>query len=65
MDAMNKQTITVGVHGGLVQWIQGIPEDVRVVVQDYDVESTDTADLSQDAEGSPCAKSVWEREDEA
>lgn len=65
MNATDKKTITVGVHGGLVQWIQGIPEDVRVVVQDYDVEGVDTKDLSQDVEGNHCAQSVWEHEDEA
>lgn len=65
MDATNKKTITVGVHGGLVQWIQGIPENVRVVVRDYDVEGVDSADLSQDVEGHHCAKSIWESEDTA
>ena len=65
MDATSKKTITVGVHGGLVQWIQGIPEDVRIVVHDYDIEGVDAQDLSLDAEGNHCVQSVWEHEDEA
>ena len=65
MDATSKKTITVGVHGGLVQWIQGIPEDVRIVVHDYDIKGVDAQDLSLDAEGNHCVQSVWEHEDEA
>lgn len=64
MSTTEKETITVGVYGGLVQWIQGIPADVRVVVQDYDVEGMEAGDLSLDAEGHACAKSVWEHDDE-
>ncbi len=60
MDAMNKKTITVGVYGGMIQWIQGIPEDVRVVVRDYDIEGADPDDLSHDAEGNECIEGVWE-----
>ena len=63
MDATNQKTITVGVYGGLVQWIQGIPEDVRVVVRDYDIEGVDARDLSRDEGGDECVESVWEKED--
>ncbi len=64
MDATNKKTITVGVYGGLVQWIQGIPADLRIVVRDYDVEGADEEDLTTDENGDKCAESVWETEDE-
>lgn len=64
MDASNKRTITVGVHGGLVQWIQGIPEDVCIIVRDYDVDGCDEADLTTDPNGDKCVESVWEKEDE-
>jgi hypothetical protein len=60
MSATNKKTITVGVYGGMIQWIQGIPEDVRVVVYDYDIEGAGPEDLSQDAEGNQCIEAVWE-----
>lgn len=43
--------ITVGVYGGLVQWIRGNPFPVRVC--DYD--GYDLPDL--DAQGQPCA--IW------
>lgn len=34
------QTITILTHGGQIQDIQGIPEDIRVEVKDYDEEVT-------------------------
>ena len=60
---MRKKTITVGVYGGLVQWIQGIPKDVRVVVHDYDIDSVGAEDLVRDENGDPCVESVWESEE--
>ncbi len=60
MNAMSKKAITVGVYGGVIQWIQGIPKDVRVVVYDYDIEGAGPEDLSQDDEGNECIEAVWE-----
>jgi len=58
MVSTEKRTITVGVYGGLVQWIQGIPDDVRVVVHDFDIDGVE--DLSRDEQGQQCVESVWE-----
>lgn len=63
MDGTEKKTVTVGVCGGLVQWVQGIPHDVRVVVHDYDIDSVDAKDLSRDEDGNGCVESVWEDEE--
>jgi len=60
MVSKDKKTITVGVYGGLVQWIQGIPKDVRVVVHDFDIDGSDAEHLSRDEQGQQCAESVWE-----
>jgi len=35
------KTIRVGVHGGVVQWVEGIPEGVEVKVFDYDTYGVD------------------------
>ena len=35
---MKKKTIRIRVEGGLIQEIEGIPEDVKVIVCDYDVD---------------------------
>jgi len=58
-----KKDIVITVEGGLIQWIGGIPEDVRIIVHDYDVESVDAADLSVDKDGHQHVVSVWEKED--
>lgn len=63
MDSTEKKTITVGVYGGIVQWIQGIPEDVRIVVHDYDIDGAEDRVLSRDENGDKCVEAVWEKED--
>lgn len=61
------ETITVFVRGGLIQDIQGIPETIRIKVQDYDIGSlsnnVEKASTEHDAEGIPCVISIWESED--
>jgi hypothetical protein len=64
MGSAEKKTITVGVYGGLVQWIQGIPDNVRVVVHDFDIDGVDAKHLSRDEQGQECVESIWEKEDE-
>lgn len=59
----NKKTITITVEGGLIQWIADIPDDVRIVVKDYDVEGADPSDLSRDENGDECLVSEWKKED--
>lgn len=38
---MHKHTITITTHGGIIQDIRGIPDDVRVEVKPYDIVPTD------------------------
>ena len=45
--------ITIGVYGGLVQWVKGNPFPIRVI--DYDGDEGDLA--GRDDEGLPC--SMW------
>ena len=58
-----KHVITVGVYGGLVQWIKGIPKNICVMVRDYDVNGAEPDCLIKDEEGSACVESRWECED--
>lgn len=51
-------SITVGVYGGVVQWVQGNPFPVRII--DYDGEGDDRPDT--DDEGVPCSLSYVERD---
>lgn len=45
--------ITVGVHGGVVQWVQGNPFPIRIC--DYDGDRDELLDV--DGEGNAC--SIW------
>jgi len=64
MNAENKKKIVISVEGGVVQSIDGIPEDVVVVVRDFDVDGVDEADLTKDGRGDACVESAWEKEDQ-
>jgi hypothetical protein len=55
------KTVTVTVEGGVVQHID-IPEGVRVVVKDYDVEGCDEAELEEDENGDTYFEAIWEHE---
>ena len=60
---MSKQII-VTVEGGVVQNIVGIPDDVKVVVRDFDVEGADLSQYLEDKElrkvrGDLCVESTW------
>jgi hypothetical protein len=57
------KTIIIAMEGGLIQWIEGIPEDVRIIVRDYDVKGADPNDLSRDEDGDECFVSEWEHQD--
>jgi hypothetical protein len=59
-----KRVIAIGVSGGLIQWVKGIPDDVRIVVFDYDIESVDARDLDVDENGEVCVRSIWDEQNE-
>ncbi len=63
MNAENKKSIVITMDGGLIQEIEGIPQDVVIVVRDYDVEGVDEDDLTKDENGNECFESIWEKED--
>ncbi len=58
--AAEPPTVVVGVHGGLVQWVQKSDEKIRVIVRDYDCDGQDEVEcgLQRDAEGNLYAE--WE-----
>lgn len=53
--------VNVTVEGGVVQYID-VPEGVRVVVKDYDVEGCDEAELEEDENGDYFFEAIWEHE---
>lgn len=55
------KTVTVTVEGGVVQHVE-VPQGVRVVVKDYDVEGCDDADFDEDENGDEYVESIWEHE---
>jgi hypothetical protein len=55
------KVVTVTVDGGVVQHVE-VPEGVRAVVRDYDVDGTDEDQLEQDENGDSFTKSIWEHE---
>ena len=54
LETLASPAITIGVYGGLVQWVSGNPFPIRIV--DYDGGEGDLPD--RDDEGLPC--SIWE-----
>jgi len=53
------KTIRVGVYGGMVQWVEDIPEGIEVQVFDYDTDGVDDELLSRDADGHSCVVAVY------
>lgn len=53
-----KKIIEITVEGGLIQGIQGIPEDIEVIVRDYDVDGTED-NLYIDKDGDKCNRFKW------
>jgi hypothetical protein len=52
-EAEPQPNITIGVHGGLVEWTSGNPFPIRIC--DYDEEGADSVDY--DEQGRPCH--IW------
>jgi hypothetical protein len=57
---MTNRVIEVGVYGGLVQWVRGIPKGVDVRVHDFDVDGVDDGIISRDSDGNACVVVVYE-----
>lgn len=55
---LTKKTITIEIHNGLLE-IYDIPEDVQIIVKDYDIEGTEKNKLSGDKYGHPCLIQEW------
>lgn len=55
---MNK-VIKIVVDGGVVQSVDGIPDEVEVHVWDYDVEGRDITQLNKDADGILYSLTEW------
>lgn len=53
------KTIRVGVYGGLVQWVQDVPEGIEVRVFDYDTDGVDDGLLSKDDGGNACVVATY------
>ncbi len=54
------KTIRVGVYGGMVQWVEGVPEGVVVQVFDYDTDGVNEKRLKADECGKPCMIAVYD-----
>lgn len=52
------KTVRVTVEGGVIQHVE-VPEDVTVVVRDYDVDGSDDEQFQQDENGDKFIESVW------
>ena len=55
-----KRIINICVDGGVIQDISDIPEDVQVIVRDYDVDGSEEG-LLVDEGGDNFIESVWEK----
>lgn len=54
-----KKPIRIIVVGGVVQEVLDIPDDIEVVVQDYDIDESDPNMLEEDAYGDYYIESKW------
>ena len=52
------KTINITVEGGVIQDITDIPDDVQVVVRDYDVDGNEE-NLLEDEDGYNFIESIW------
>lgn len=50
---MKEKTITIEIVNGLLEFFD-IPEDVKIIVRDYDVEGEDKKNLQKDESGHYC-----------
>lgn len=57
---MNTRAIEVGVYGGCVQWVRGVPKGVDVKVNDYDIDGVDEDIIGMDADGHRCITVIYE-----
>ena len=64
MIADNKKSIVITMEGGLIQEIEGIPQDVVLVVRDYDMEGAGDDELTLDENGDACFESIWEKDEQ-
>ena len=54
-----KKVIRITVEGGLIQHIEGIPDDVKIIVKDYDVDGIPDDELYTDKDGDKCNRYEW------
>lgn len=53
------KTITIDIVNGLAE-LSEIPDGLRVIVRDYDIEGVDETRLDRDEDGLPCFIEVYE-----
>lgn len=54
-----KRRITVVMEGGIIQSIEGIPDDVMIEVWDYDVDGAEADAITALENGDECILSEW------
>jgi hypothetical protein len=60
-DNQTMKIVRVTVKGGVVQHVE-IPEGVKVIIRDYDVDCSEDNQLQQDEDGDKYIESIWENE---
>lgn len=58
-------TVEIGVYGGLVKWVRGIPKDLEVRVHDYDIDGVESGIISSDTDGNPCVVVTYKGQSDA
>ena len=53
-----KKVIEITVEGGLITWIEGIPDNIKVIVRDYDVNDEEDENYT-DENGDKCHRFEW------
>ena len=56
---MNERVVHVTVEGGVIQDVQ-VPDGVKVVVRDYDIDGEEPECLQRDEHGDAYIETIWE-----
>ena len=57
---MKKHEIVITVRGGLIQEIDGIPRNIRIIVRDFDVDNDPLHPCVEEINGELAFVGIWE-----
>jgi hypothetical protein len=56
---MKKKTVVISIHGGVAD-IESLPDGIKVIIRDYDIDGADDESLVTRIDGEDCIVSEYE-----